>query len=108
MRGSDAKGAREGPIADFLRNYPTHEKSGQIKHGRINMTSSCWKTADANPAARLQSGGHRKILWREALDDEDAASSPKPQEVGGLSKRKGHATPTRTLGLDRRALWRGR
>jgi len=67
-----AKGAREGPIADFLRNYRPH-KSGQIKTWADQYDFELLERQMLIAAARtFKAEGIEEILWREALDDEDA------------------------------------
>jgi serine/threonine-protein kinase len=102
MRGSDGKGAREGPIADFLRYYPTHDKAAQIKAWADQYDFDLLERQMLNRRNKnFKAEGIEEILAREALDDEDtgkfAEAAKKWEELG---KRKGNPDPdTHAWGL---------
>jgi hypothetical protein len=94
----DRKAAREGPVADFLRYYPTHEKTALVQafadqydfelldgqmHRRRNKG---WKV-EGKDAAEEQSA-------RDALGEEDIGKLPDAlKRWTELSKKKGNADP---------------
>ena len=89
---SDQKAAREGPIADFLRLYPQHEKFARIKALADDID---FETLDKQMHNRRTSAlkftlSPEEELFRKALteeDDGDLAAAAKRWEI--LSKKKG-------------------
>jgi len=102
MRTTDPKDAREGPMADFLRYYPTHEKSGQIKAWADQYDFELLERQMINRRNKsFKADGVEEILWREALDDEDAGKfAEAAKNWDELAKRKGNTNPeTHAWGL---------
>ncbi len=105
MRQSDPKAAREGPISDFLRHYPAHEKAGEVRgwadqfdfelleHQMLNRRSKNFKVVGKDAA--------EEQLARDALDDEEAGKLTEAAKAwANLNTRKSEAdAELRTWGL---------
>jgi serine/threonine-protein kinase len=108
MRSQSAderKAGREGPVADFLRYYPTHEKTSQVRafaddydfdilNGQMHRRRDKGFQVGGKDAAEEQSA-------REALADEDAGKLHDAlKRWTDLSAKKAEADPeVRTWGL---------
>ncbi len=96
LQATDQKAAREGPIADFLRYYPNHEKVGQVQtwadqidfetldkqmHNRRNSPLKFTTTPDED-------------LFRKALVEEDEGKlAEAAKRWDELQKKKSSADP---------------
>ncbi len=107
LRTIEPKAAREGPIADFLRHYPAHEKVTEVQgwadkidfelleHQMLNRRRISKKlNATDNDVAQEQ-------IFRDALDDEEAGKlADAAKKWTDLSQRKTNTDPDlRTWGL---------
>jgi eukaryotic-like serine/threonine-protein kinase len=93
---SDKKAAREGPIADFLRLYPQHEKFARIKAMADDID---FETLDKQMHNRRTSAlkftpSHEEEIFRKALKEEDEGDlAEAAKRWDTLSKKKGDADP---------------
>jgi eukaryotic-like serine/threonine-protein kinase len=90
LRTSDAKGAREGPIADFLRYYPDHAKKSQVQEWADKYDFDLLEKQmlnRRNKSFKIESPEEQ--TFRAALDDEDAGKfAEAATQWDELSKRK--------------------
>ncbi len=98
MLKSDSKRAREESITEFLRNYPTHEKAGQVQAWadqydfelcERQMLKRYKNDTRYNPEDKDEEQLARAALEDEKNDKLDAAAKRWEE----LSKRKGNADP---------------
>jgi serine/threonine-protein kinase len=92
---TDAKAAREGPIALFLSAYPTHAKAPQVQKWADDYD---FETRDRqmhnrrNHQDKFKADGPEEWLARAALDDEDAGNfTDAERRWRELSAKKGSA-----------------
>jgi hypothetical protein len=99
MLKSDGKAAREGPIADFLRYYPKHDKAGQVQAWadqydfelcERQMLKRYRNDTRFNPEDKDEEQLARNALKDEEKDGNLAAAAKRWEE---LSKKKGNADP---------------
>jgi eukaryotic-like serine/threonine-protein kinase len=90
------KEARDGPLALFLRHYPSHEKIGQIQKWADQYD---FETLDRQMHNRRASAlkftpGPEEEEFRKALDEEDQGKlGAAAMRWHALSKKKGNADP---------------
>jgi hypothetical protein len=93
---TDKKAAREGPITDFLRYHPLHEKFGQIKAmaDDIDFETLDKQMHNRRTSALKLTPSDEEEIFRKALKEEDEgnlAEAAKRWDL--LSKKKGDADP---------------
>ncbi len=78
LRTSDSKAAREGPMADFLRHYPDHEKAAEVQGwaDQIDFELLEHQMLNRRRINRKMNSADKDFseeqLFRETLDDEEA------------------------------------
>ncbi len=97
LQKTDKKAARDGPIADFLRYYPTHEKAGKVREWADDFDFELRERQMLNrrdSALKLAIEEEEEKLARAALAEEEKGMLPEAAKLWeALSTRKGKSDP---------------
>jgi len=89
---TDAKAARDGPIALFLQHYPEHEKVGQVRTWADQFDLDMRDRQMHNRRKKFKAEETEEQLARDALDDEDMGRlSEASKRWKELAAKKGNA-----------------
>lgn len=92
LRTTNAKAARESPIAQFLANYPTHEKAAEVQQWADLIDFDTRNKQMHIRRKRIEPDGLEEKLARDALDYEDRGQLAEAAKCWKeLSGRKGNA-----------------